>query len=105
MTKVWPGSSRRRTRSSSQSLKRRLGSTGNHRFEKLKQEEGSYIYTPPSGGKSVGLLPFRPSSWKKAQQNVEQELDGSAATSVGVADCHMTDLDLAGDTYSGDDAN
>lgn len=38
----------------------KTGINWDQRLNKLQQEKGSYTYTPPSGGKPVGLISFRP---------------------------------------------
>jgi hypothetical protein len=83
----------------------KTGINWDQRLNKLQQEKGSYTYTPPSGGKPVGLIPFRPSGCKKSEQSVEQVLDGTGSSPDGIRDYHMTDPDLVDDTDSGDDDN
>ncbi len=82
----------------------KTGVKWDQRLDKLKQDNGKYVYMPPTGGKPVGVLPF---GWKKRNEVLEQESDSTATISEGTAggDRRMIDQDLMDDTDSGDDDN
>jgi hypothetical protein len=85
----------------------KTGINWDQRLEKLKQEEGNYVYMPPTGGKPVGTLPFRSYGRKKSDQKLEQKSNIVAPLSKGAGsgDSQMMDPDLMDDTDSGDDAS
>jgi hypothetical protein len=58
----------------------KTGIKWDQRFNKLKQDKEQYVYMPPTGGKPVGVLPFR---CTKPNQDFVQELDSSAIISDG----------------------
>lgn len=49
----------------------KTGINWDQRLENLEQKKDSYTYTPPGGGRPVGLLPSPPFGSEKREQSLE----------------------------------